>query len=451
MTTQPAPDQPRARALRIYRWVLRLYPAAHRRDFGEPMLQTFGDCYHDAVEREGMSEAQFWLGVLTDESRSLIREHLATLSTVTERIRSMDKLLSAVAKRPVSTVAALLLWVVVLDLLSQSIPSADAIAGSWLFFWLAATVIYGGVLLLVARFAQSLPFPAGESSWRGSWWRLGLVLGGILGIYMVALTAVNVLIPVLAFRQNVGRVLLSLPFTSGPGMVWAISLPLLAGTAGIIGAHAGGKVRIGMAVGALAGTIMMATQTAIVGLLVLLSIALYHTAPPPVYFNGAQLPMLYPAFLDLSYVGQYLVNGASQASLPFGLIFQWIFAIIVWLVPLVVGSVLGVRTVRQTDTAAVAARHGWVGRLFARPIRFAGLALLLIILGPVLWLCSSLGQSGINTYGNPFAVLAFASASYVIAGLLIWLLAVLASVVAISVTTLARRSRPPGASAAPAQ
>ena len=34
-------DDGRARAMWIYRWLVRLYPASYRRLFGEQMLQTF--------------------------------------------------------------------------------------------------------------------------------------------------------------------------------------------------------------------------------------------------------------------------------------------------------------------------------------------------------------------------------------------------------------------------
>ena len=39
----------RRRAQRVYRVLVRLYPAAHRRAFGEQMVQMFGDHYRDAV------------------------------------------------------------------------------------------------------------------------------------------------------------------------------------------------------------------------------------------------------------------------------------------------------------------------------------------------------------------------------------------------------------------
>jgi hypothetical protein len=68
------------RARRIYAQLLRLYPVAQRRAFGEQMLQTFADHYRDAVEQRRREwEVRFWLSVAGDESRSLVREHLAAL------------------------------------------------------------------------------------------------------------------------------------------------------------------------------------------------------------------------------------------------------------------------------------------------------------------------------------------------------------------------------------
>jgi hypothetical protein len=65
------------RAQRTYRLLVRLYPAAHRRAFGEQMVQTFGDHYGDAVEGRGDSRLRFWLAVLADAGTSLLTEHAA--------------------------------------------------------------------------------------------------------------------------------------------------------------------------------------------------------------------------------------------------------------------------------------------------------------------------------------------------------------------------------------
>src|SRR5438477_10983293 len=69
----------RRRAKRAYRLLVRLYPAAHRRAFGEQMVQTFGDHYRDAVEAHGSSRLRFWMAVLADTGTSLAIEHAAGL------------------------------------------------------------------------------------------------------------------------------------------------------------------------------------------------------------------------------------------------------------------------------------------------------------------------------------------------------------------------------------
>jgi hypothetical protein len=62
------------RARRVNVLVLRLYPHAHRRDFGPLMLQTFADYYHDTVSTRGGVGKWFWLEILTDAAASASRE-----------------------------------------------------------------------------------------------------------------------------------------------------------------------------------------------------------------------------------------------------------------------------------------------------------------------------------------------------------------------------------------
>jgi hypothetical protein len=84
--------QRRERAERIYARLLRLYPRAHRQAFGEPMLQAFRDHYCDAIETGREQTTRFWLSVIGDEGKSLLREYLAALA---ERIEFMKMLLVA--------------------------------------------------------------------------------------------------------------------------------------------------------------------------------------------------------------------------------------------------------------------------------------------------------------------------------------------------------------------
>ncbi len=77
----------RARAQRMYRLLVRLYPAAHRRAFGEQMVQTFGDHYRDAVQTRGGSRLKFWVAVLADAGTSLLTEYAAEGKTRGRRRR----------------------------------------------------------------------------------------------------------------------------------------------------------------------------------------------------------------------------------------------------------------------------------------------------------------------------------------------------------------------------
>lgn len=72
------------------------------------MFQAFRDHFRDAVETAGTNELRFWLGVVGDESKSLLREHLAAL---TGRDRRVKKLV-AVGLPHVSTTALLIVAVV---------------------------------------------------------------------------------------------------------------------------------------------------------------------------------------------------------------------------------------------------------------------------------------------------------------------------------------------------
>jgi hypothetical protein len=61
-------------ASRFYARVLRLYPNRHREVFGKQMMQTFLDSYHNAARTSGRVSLGFWLAVLWDEGRSILRE-----------------------------------------------------------------------------------------------------------------------------------------------------------------------------------------------------------------------------------------------------------------------------------------------------------------------------------------------------------------------------------------
>jgi hypothetical protein len=89
--------QRRAQAEWVYTQFLRLYPRAHQQAFGEPMLQAFRDHYCDAIKTEGEHTARFWLRVVGDEGKSLLREHMAAFwSTCGALVRGYVSPLTAV-------------------------------------------------------------------------------------------------------------------------------------------------------------------------------------------------------------------------------------------------------------------------------------------------------------------------------------------------------------------
>src|SRR4051812_48637280 len=64
----------------VYRKLLRLYPAAHRRDYAEPMTQLFRDQCRDAW-RAGQASGviKFWLQVLLDLGKTSAIERVAAI------------------------------------------------------------------------------------------------------------------------------------------------------------------------------------------------------------------------------------------------------------------------------------------------------------------------------------------------------------------------------------
>jgi hypothetical protein len=66
-------------AERLYAWCLHLYPRAHRRTYGPLMLQTFKDHCRDTRQAQGRIGITFWLEVLADETKSVLREQLSSI------------------------------------------------------------------------------------------------------------------------------------------------------------------------------------------------------------------------------------------------------------------------------------------------------------------------------------------------------------------------------------
>ncbi len=64
-------------AVRFYRTLLRIYPQAHRRDYGTAMVQLFGDRWRDEQpNRSPLAWIAFWGGMIGDVASSALTERM---------------------------------------------------------------------------------------------------------------------------------------------------------------------------------------------------------------------------------------------------------------------------------------------------------------------------------------------------------------------------------------
>jgi hypothetical protein len=214
-----------------YAMLLRLYPRAHRRAFGQQMLRAFRDHYRDAVEEaDGQSAARFWLSVVGDAGRSLAREYLVALHTAfDERTGTMKITGSAV----LALVAGLLLLLGLRVWLSPAVLSAphgggtalSSVAGVSLLLLAYALVALG---LLRARLGVSGPD-------RTAALRRATLVGGLLGGgALVAIAA-----------EALGD--FESPISLGAWAVVVLAAPIGWGVAGLTATRAGGSWRLGVA------------------------------------------------------------------------------------------------------------------------------------------------------------------------------------------------------------
>ncbi|MDP9494806.1 MAG: hypothetical protein M3P87_06145 [Actinomycetota bacterium] len=69
---------------RVYRSLLVLYPEAHRREYGEPMVQLVGDLFRD--ERGGLRTLRLWCQIIGDLVRAALSERMEmTMDTLKDR------------------------------------------------------------------------------------------------------------------------------------------------------------------------------------------------------------------------------------------------------------------------------------------------------------------------------------------------------------------------------
>jgi hypothetical protein len=63
----------------LYALLLKLYPEAHRKEYGPLMLQAFKDHYREMREVQGRVGIVFWLDVIVDETRSALKEQMVSM------------------------------------------------------------------------------------------------------------------------------------------------------------------------------------------------------------------------------------------------------------------------------------------------------------------------------------------------------------------------------------
>jgi hypothetical protein len=146
---------------RLYRVLLALYPAAHRREYGTLMEQLFRDrCREVLNQRSLRSLARFWWSVLADLIVSAPSEHVSQLIQ-TMKTQNFDKLsfkllliaivLSAVAA-PVLVTAGLApacLYLSTLALLARAVAEWHRAPGEWLrgLLWMAGMLLVYGLIM----------------------------------------------------------------------------------------------------------------------------------------------------------------------------------------------------------------------------------------------------------------------------------------------------------------
>ena len=95
------PDQSKHR---LYRLLVRLYPKAHRQEYGEQMIQTFDDILcdsHTTTERFDV-----WLRIAKELPANLTEEHITNLKNMQTGV-----VMSNIGKRKISIVTAVVLVV----------------------------------------------------------------------------------------------------------------------------------------------------------------------------------------------------------------------------------------------------------------------------------------------------------------------------------------------------
>jgi hypothetical protein len=142
-------ERPPRLACRAYRLLLRLYPADHRRDYEDLMLQLFGDLWRDGRRASGGGRSiHLWRRLVADFVISVVRENVSAVINLmkTPTIHQLSHILFAGA-------------------IVSALFSSPAVSGTVL----ASTFIYLSTLLILARAVVEWFRPPGESAKAIGW------------------------------------------------------------------------------------------------------------------------------------------------------------------------------------------------------------------------------------------------------------------------------------------
>jgi hypothetical protein len=256
-------DDAYRRATQVYQWIVRFYPAAYRQLFGEQMLQTFQDHYHDAVASGDESAARFWLEVIADEAKAIPRARLASLRG-TSRLFSMPYLFQATGWAALAVVVlyvpSVVWYLQTLGILGSNSLTTNAFQVLFLLIWI---VIPFTMVLVTTSFLPVLygRTPGGATPHSRGWLRAGLLLGVLVGVYEVILNLVATLTP-----SNVYQYAFSVVTTFLAPVVFAFTFGVVGALLGYARGTTRASVAAGFAAGLLAGLMSVASLVLVIAL-----------------------------------------------------------------------------------------------------------------------------------------------------------------------------------------
>lgn len=135
-------------ARRLYKLLLTLYPHSYRTAFGEQMMQTFIDHYTDVATSVGRVRMDFWLFMIIDEIKNIMRQQMISLR------EDRTLLTVTVAKVVVSAVLLIPLSALCYAILVNAILAVPhpPVSGIGFLIALAALVLFSGVLSVVVSY-----------------------------------------------------------------------------------------------------------------------------------------------------------------------------------------------------------------------------------------------------------------------------------------------------------